>query len=116
MPVVLFTSTPKLPRDLAHLPYVAGYRKDMTEDEANRWLRRGVARVIAADPPRADPAPLPQVVAVHDPMPTFIEASIDPEAASETDLRRWLVARQIAIPRGTTVARLRELAMEALTT
>ena len=45
---IRFTSTPKLPRDLAHLGYAAGVEVDLSDDQAARWLRRGVAEVVPA--------------------------------------------------------------------
>jgi len=50
MPRIRFTADPKLPRDLAHLGYVKGMEVDLSEDQAARWLRRGVAEVIAPEP------------------------------------------------------------------
>lgn len=47
MPRIRFTADPKLPDDLAHLGYRRGTEVDLSEDQANRWLRRGVAEVIA---------------------------------------------------------------------
>lgn len=53
MPLVRFTSDPKLPRDFAHKGYKKGQQIDMTQDEADRWLRRGVAEIVRS-PSRAD--------------------------------------------------------------
>ncbi len=47
MPRIRFTATPKLPRDLKHLGYEKGMEVDLPDDQVNRWLRRGVADVIA---------------------------------------------------------------------
>lgn len=58
MPRVLFTADPKLPSDIAHLGYRKGMEVDLSEDAANRWLRRGVATIIAsASPAPSAPAP-----------------------------------------------------------
>jgi len=46
MPRVRFTADPVLPLDWRHLPYREGYEADMTADQANRWLRRGVAVIV----------------------------------------------------------------------
>jgi hypothetical protein len=54
MPTIRFTRQPKLPRDLAHLGYQAGQVVSVTDNEAQRWLNRGVAVVVTADP---DPVP-----------------------------------------------------------
>lgn len=59
MPLVRFTVTPKLPRDLKYLGYEAGTEVDMTNDQANRWLRRGVAEIVP--PPPIAPAAPPQI-------------------------------------------------------
>lgn len=60
MPRIRFTVTPKLPRDLQHLGYEAGTEVDLSDDQAGRWLRRGVAVVVAAPaaPATAAVAPL----------------------------------------------------------
>jgi len=77
MPRVLFTATPKLPSDLAHLPYVAGYSCDMTEDQAQRWVRRNVARLVVPTP---DAALVAALETVTDGGPVLVRASpgIDP--------------------------------------
>lgn len=46
MPRIRFTADPKLPADLAHLAYRKGTEADLSDDQANRWLRRGVATII----------------------------------------------------------------------
>ncbi len=46
MPNVRFIADPKLPRDWADKPYRAGHEAAMSDDEANRWIRRGVAIVV----------------------------------------------------------------------
>lgn len=50
MPRIKFTRDPKLPRDLAHLGYKAGDEVDLTLDQAERWIRRGVAEIVAPKP------------------------------------------------------------------
>lgn len=50
MPRIRFTADPKLPRDLADLGYRNGVEVDLSDDQANRWLRRGVA-VVMPDAP-----------------------------------------------------------------
>ena len=62
MPRILFTATPKLPRDIAHRGYDLGTEVDVSDDEANRWLRRGVAEVVPPPPPpqARKTAPLPK--------------------------------------------------------
>ncbi|MGE0722805.1 MAG: hypothetical protein AB7O45_00445 [Alphaproteobacteria bacterium] len=47
MPLIRFTATPKLPRDLAHLGYKKGDEREMTEDQATRWVRRNVAEYVS---------------------------------------------------------------------
>lgn len=113
MPLVIFTANPKLPRDMAHLPYVAGYSAEMSADQADRWIRRGVARIVV-------PAPAPVVEAVPEPAeddgPVLVRASeIDPETATEDEMRAWLTDRGTPPHHRTGEARLRELVMEALT-
>lgn len=46
MPNVRFIADPKLPRDWADKPYRKGYETAMSEDEADRWVRRGVAIIV----------------------------------------------------------------------
>lgn len=48
---IRFTVTPKLPRDLAHLAYTVGTEVDVRDDEADKWLNRGVAEIIPAEQP-----------------------------------------------------------------
>ena len=111
MPLVIFTATPKLPRDMAHLPYVAGYSEEMTADRAERWIRRGVARVVIQ---AQEPAPVVSDTPVF--VPASVTASaIDPETATEDEMRSWLTERGTPPHHRTGEARLRELVMEALT-
>ena len=49
MPRIRFTVDPKLPRDWAHLGFRKGDEVDLSEDQANRWLRRGVAVTVPED-------------------------------------------------------------------
>lgn len=49
MPLIRFTAAPKLPRDLTHLGYTQGTEVELTDDQAARWLRRGVAEVVSDD-------------------------------------------------------------------
>jgi hypothetical protein len=115
MPRVLFTATPKLPRDIAHLPYVAGYSCDMTEDQAQRWVRRNVARIVVPVPAAA-PVAAPDVAA--DGGPVLVRASvadIDPETATEAEMRAWLDAKGATPHHRAGEARLREMCMEILT-
>ena len=46
MPTVRFTAPPKLPRDWADKPYRDGWEGEMPQDEAERWVRRGVAMIV----------------------------------------------------------------------
>jgi hypothetical protein len=48
MPLIRFTDDPILPRDWINRPYKKGYEAEMTEDEAHRWLKRGVAIIVPA--------------------------------------------------------------------
>jgi len=110
MPLVIFTATPKLPRDLAHLPYVAGYKEEMSADWADRWLRRGVARIVA--PVAAEPVSAP------DSGPVLVRATvadIDPDSATEAEMRAWLDAKGATPHHRAGEARLREMCMEILT-
>lgn len=69
MPRVRFTTSPKLPRDWADKPYREGWEGEMSEDEAARWVRRGVAVVLAdAEPDQAAAAEpdQPEVVEIPD--------------------------------------------------
>lgn len=64
MPRIRFTADPKLPRDLAHLGYVKGMEVDLSEDQAGRWLRRGVADVVPAV--ESEPAAATQKAAFYE--------------------------------------------------
>ena len=71
MPRIRFTADPKLPRDIAHLEYRKDIEVDVSLDEANRWLRRGVAEMIAdqvvePEPAAVSPATLTAQVAASD--------------------------------------------------
>lgn len=115
MPRVLFTATPKLPRDIAHLPYVAGYSCDMTEDQAQRWVRRNVARIVLPTPEVA-PVAAPEVDTSGGPV--LVRASvadIDPETATDAEMRAWLEAKGASPHRRAGEARLREMVLEILT-
>lgn len=59
MPRIRFTADPKLPRDWADRPYRKDTEHDVSQDEANRWLRRGVA-VVVPDAPQPAPEPEPE--------------------------------------------------------
>lgn len=48
MPRILFTFDPKLPRDWAHLAYRKGTEIELSVDQCERWIRRGVAVYAAA--------------------------------------------------------------------
>lgn len=75
MPRIRFTATPKLPRDMAHLGYHEGTEVDLSEDQANRWLRRGVATVIEPEPQRGRFTASPPSPATPTPTPTPAPAS-----------------------------------------
>ena len=47
MPKVKFVQEPKVPRDFAHKGYKKGWEGEMSLDEANRWLRRGVVEIVS---------------------------------------------------------------------
>lgn len=66
---IRFTSTPKLPRDLAHLDYKLGDIVHLAENAAQRWLNRGVAEIVPAPP--APPA-------------SHLLAETDPDASAPT--------------------------------
>jgi hypothetical protein len=56
MPWIKFIETPKLPDDIKHLGYKLGTEVELTRDQAERWLRRGVAEIMPdkfSDEPRA---------------------------------------------------------------
>ena len=63
MPRIRFTTAPKLPRDLAHLGYTQGTEADLSDDQAGRWLRRGVAVLVPAPTPTTTPSPGPSPAA-----------------------------------------------------
>jgi outer membrane biosynthesis protein TonB len=81
MPRIRFTVDPKLPRDLAHLAYRKDTEVDLSEDQADRWLRRGVAVQLppqSAEPEPAEPEPAEPEPA--EPEPTEPEPT-EPEPA-----------------------------------
>lgn len=43
---IRFIADPVLPRDLIHLGFRAGMEVDLSDDQAGRWVRRGVAEII----------------------------------------------------------------------
>jgi hypothetical protein len=53
---IIFISDPKLPNDLKHLGYKSGMEVDLPNDKAERWLRRGVAQIVAKGGAPARPA------------------------------------------------------------
>jgi hypothetical protein len=61
MPRIRFTADPKLPRDLAHLEYRKDQEVDLPDDQADRWLRRGVAVVIPDEPEKPAQRAAPKV-------------------------------------------------------
>lgn len=87
MPRIRFTANPKLPRDLAHLDYRQGTEVDLPSDQADRWLRRGVAEIV----PDAKPEPEP---AASEPMPEAIE--IPEDWQEQHHMARIALARRIA--------------------
>lgn len=77
MPRIRFIADPKLPRDLAHLGYVKGMEVELSEDQAGRWLRRGVADVV---PAAVEAEPEPQSAALY-------EQARTESVATEDDIR-----------------------------
>lgn len=62
MPRIRFLSTPKIPRDLAPLDYKEGDEVDLPQDQADRWLVRGIAVVVPDAPKQAPLAAKPATV------------------------------------------------------
>lgn len=87
MPRLRFTADPKLPRDLAHL----GYRKDdeveLSDDQANRWLRRGVAVIVPPEPKaerktRTVPPDQARAEVGRRPLPSAVVITTEPSPAA----------------------------------
>jgi hypothetical protein len=87
MPRIRFTTDPKLPRDLAHLGYVTGTEIDLSEDQAGRWLRRGVAEVVPLVAVVAEVEPEPPAPETPN-APEFPTASTDPAPRYQHGRRR----------------------------
>lgn len=47
MPQVRFIQEPKLPVDFKYKGYTKDKMYEMTQDEADRWVRRGVAEIVS---------------------------------------------------------------------
>lgn len=96
MPRIRFTGTPKLPRDMAHLGYVLGTEVDLTDDQANRWLRRGVAEII----PDRQPEPAPRR---YTPRPDEPTAGAGPTGSTGDTGATGSAAAPIRQPASTTL-------------
>jgi hypothetical protein len=66
MPLVRFTSSPKLPRDWANKPYVLGYECEMSQDEADRWVRRNCILILPSPSPSLVKEPEIEVVVLKE--------------------------------------------------
>lgn len=78
MPRIRFTSDPKLPRDLAHLGYKKGDEVELSDNAAERWLRRGVAVVM---PPGSRARGTPLRGPMTSASPRTIAPAVTPPAA-----------------------------------
>lgn len=86
MPRVRFTAEPKLPADWAAKPYRQGWEGEMSEDEAGRWVRRGVAEILPVAEPAIAEIPViivdPHLGAVDNNGDPILELAPPPEPAS----------------------------------
>ena len=80
MPRIRFTADPKLPRDIAHLGYEKGQEVDLSTDQAERWLRRGVA-VAVQD--QSELALQPDLPHADDPRPEPEQPEPEPDPVDE---------------------------------
>lgn len=91
MPRIRFTHEPKLPRDLAHLGYCKDMEVDLSDDHADRWLRRGVAVIVPdAKPAVVAPEPEPPVV-----VPEPAEVEIPEDWEEHHHMARMALARRL---------------------
>lgn len=98
---IRFTVTPKLPRDLAHLAYTVGTEVDVRDDEADKWLNRGVAEIIPAEQP-TEPQDEPQV-ADTDAEPRLV-VDIPDDWESQHHMSRIALARRLTTEAVETAA------------
>jgi hypothetical protein len=111
MPKIVFTATPKLPADWQHLPFVKGYVADLSRDQCDRWINRGVARYL--------PDPASAVVSVEslaepEPEPET-EGEFDPLTAGLDAVRAFLAERGAKPHHKAGEAKLRDMALDVLT-
>lgn len=121
MPRIQFTVDPKLPRDWLHLPFVKGYVADLSDDQAQRWVNRGVAVYVGGEP-----APVPVVVIdqrtdkvvpveIIDAVEPVDTTGFDPHTANEDTLRAYLFANGVRPHHKAGEAKLREMALDIVT-
>lgn len=91
MPRIRFTHEPKLPRDLAHLGYCKDMEVDLSDDQADRWLRRGVAVVVLDAKPAKAAAPVPEPAVVPEPA----EVEIPEDWEEHHHMARMALARRL---------------------
>jgi hypothetical protein len=99
MPRIRFTGNAKPP-----FTFRTGDEADLSDDQANRWLRRGIGVIVPPAPP-AEPAPKPPVVV----------DGFNPETAPIEDVRAFLAERGHKIHHRSSEKKLREAALELLT-
>lgn len=126
MPRIQFTVDPKLPRDWQNLPFVKGYVANLSDDQAQRWVNRGVAVYVGGEP-----APVPveiidqrtdktvPIEIVDAIVPTVVEpadtSGFDPLTANEDTLRAYLFANGVRPHHKAGEAKLREMALDIAT-
>lgn len=121
MPRIKFIADPKLPRDLAHLGYCKGHEVDLSANQAERWVRRGVAVYL----PDALTVKIPALEPIVEVDPAVLKndapldhiqdvVGFDPATADETSLRSFLIERGVTPHHRAGEVKLREMARELL--
>ncbi len=109
MPTIVFIADPKLPTDLAHLGYKKGQTHELSVDQCERWVRRGVARYVSEAPaPTAAPAVVKNVAETKPAEP----GAFDPATADIDVVRTYLREHNVHPGPRASEATLRRTAQE----
>lgn len=84
MPRIRFITDPKLPRDLAHLGYKKDEEVNLSSNQCQRWLRRGVA-IIVPDVPARKPAARGRIMSAAAASPKADEEGLDQPKTNDGD-------------------------------
>jgi hypothetical protein len=102
---VKFTADPKLPDDIKHLGYHKDLEVNLSDDEGQRWIRRGVAQEMPAKKKRGPAAP-ETAPAAETPAPELLEAMREQIAAfSIENVKTFLAEQGAAVPEDEAAAR-----------